>query len=121
MKSEIKNKYLHDVLLVLCLLAVSLVLFLVLRSSDEAGESFSVYLGGELYGEYPLTEDRLIEIDGICTISVSDHAVSVAYSNCPGQNCVHHAPVSKSGEIICCIPNGLVIRITGQPQYDFVI
>lgn len=109
------NKYLlKNIILIAAILAVSAVLFAVFYGGRSAGASFEITVNGKLYGAYRLDTDTVIDVDGHCTVQVKDGAVSVISADCPGKDCVHHKPISKSGERIICLPNGIVIRITGD-------
>lgn len=45
--------------------------------------------------------------------SVSDGRVRMEAADCPDQTCVHHIPISETGENIICLPHKLVVEITG--------
>lgn len=62
------------------------------------------------------TEPLLIRPEGLSyplTIQVSGSEVTVLESGCPSQDCVHSGVISRSGESIICLPNHLVIQLTG--------
>ncbi len=105
---------LKNIILIAAILAVSAVLFIVFYGGRSAGASFEITVNGKLYGAYRLDTDTVIDVDGHCTVQVKDGAVSVISADCPSKDCVHHKPISKSGERIICLPNGIVIRITGD-------
>lgn len=105
---------LHSVILIVSILAVSAVLFIAFNSGRTAGRSFEITVNGKPYGTYALDKDMTIDVDGHCTVEVKDGAVSVISSDCPGKDCVHHRPIKLSGERIVCLPNGVVIRVTGD-------
>ena len=109
------NKYLlKNIILIAAILAVSAVLFIVFYGGRSAGKSFEITVNGKLYGTYQLDVDTTINVDGHCTVEVKDGAAAVISSDCPGKDCVHHKPISMTGERIICLPNGIVIRITGD-------
>lgn len=105
---------LRNFILIASILAVSALLFIVLYSGRTAGRSFEITVNGKPYGTYTLDKDMTIDVDGHCTVEVKDGAVSVISSDCPGKDCVHHKPISITGERIICLPNGIVIRISGD-------
>ena len=39
-------------------------------------------------------------------------------SDCRNQVCVNHAPISRSGESIICLPHKLVVRIQSGKEAD---
>ncbi len=55
-------------------------------------------------------------------IVISGGSVSVAESNCPGEDCVHSGRISHAGRSIVCLPNKVEIRIVGvENEVDFVV
>lgn len=63
-------------------------------------------------GDEPLT----IRPDGLpypLTIQITGYEVMVLESACPSQDCVASGTVSRSGESIICLPNRLVVQLTG--------
>lgn len=47
-------------------------------------------------------------------VVVKDGSVWVEDSNCPDLICQKHAPISKGGEQIVCLPHRLVVEVTGE-------
>ena len=105
---------LRDAILIVSILAISAVLIFIFYGGRSEGASFEITVNGKVFGVYPLDKDATIDVDGHCTVSVKDGAVSVISSDCPGKDCVHHKPISMTGERIVCLPNGIVIRISGD-------
>lgn len=105
---------LRDVILIASVLILSTVLFFAFYGGRSVGRSFEITVNGKLYGVYPLDADTTVDIDGLCTVEVKGGEVSVISSVCPGKDCVHHKPVKMSGERIVCLPNGIVIRVSGD-------
>ena len=50
--------------------------------------------------------------EGEVEIEYGDGRIRVARSTCPGQICVKTGWISRGNEIISCVPNRLLIRIT---------
>ena len=43
-------------------------------------------------------------------------------ANCPDKYCVHQNPIHSAGEVIVCLPNKLVVEITGkQSDVDLIV
>ena len=64
----------------------------------------------------------LEQTDYPLTIRLEPGRVRIGESACPSQDCVHTGWVSRSGGQIVCLPNRLIITITGSdaPQADAV-
>ncbi len=101
-------------LIILALIAMLLIIFL-----PNEGKDVEIYKNGELIATYPLNENRAFEV-GNMRIEIFDGSVSVIESDCPDKLCVHAAPISASGSTIICVPNKLVIKITGSVEVEGV-
>lgn len=62
-----------------------------------------------------LTETKTVAIDGDyhLEIQVDSGGVCVTRSDCPGQDCVHTGRITRSGQSIVCLPEQVVIQLTG--------
>lgn len=109
-----------DIILFFVLLAaaaLSAVLF-AYRASG-AGAEVVITLDGEPYGTYSVSENREIEIcssAGKNVVLIKDGEVLMKSSDCHNQVCVEHAPISRSGESIICLPHKLVVEIQGGKE-----
>ncbi|MBE5791998.1 MAG: NusG domain II-containing protein [Clostridiales bacterium] len=112
------------------LVSVGLILILIVLCAalffprgENAASEVQVYLDGKLVYAYPLYEDRTITLTGVYTneIEIKDASVRILKSDCPGEDCVHTGWISSAGRSIVCLPNRAEIRITGQPDVDFVV
>lgn len=71
---------------------------------------------------YPLNQNREIVVDGklgTAKVIIENGRVRILDSPCPLKICENKGWISKKGDFIICIPNRVVIRITGK-QYDAV-
>lgn len=86
-----------------------------------SGATVVVTLDGETYGSYSLEEDREIEVateTGTNIVCIENKNVYMEYSDCHNQVCVEHAPISRSGESIICLPHRVVVQIEGGKEAD---
>ena len=62
-----------------------------------------------------LTGTKTVAIDGDyhLEIQVDSGGVCVTRSDCPGQDCVHTGRITRSGQSIVCLPEQVVIQLTG--------
>lgn len=51
---------------------------------------------------------------GTVHFTISNGAVDVTHADCPNQICVHHSPITRTGESIVCLPNRVVITLRGR-------
>lgn len=90
---------------------------------QEKGAMVEVTVDGELYGTYPLNENREIPItsqtsrngkEAVNYLVISDGSADMVRADCPDKLCVRQAAISHVGETIICLPNRVVVTITGE-------
>lgn len=102
-------------LLVLAGMALTLVIWLLWPKGE--GAAAVVRRGGEELGRYRLSAPARVDVAGanafsLCVV-VEDGAVHVEDSTCPDLICQRHAPISKSGQAIVCLPGQVTITVEG--------
>ncbi|MEO0078310.1 MAG: NusG domain II-containing protein [candidate division WOR-3 bacterium] len=108
-----------DVLLVVSLVVLPVWALVRRHSSPRDHLAVEIRLGNRLYGAYPLERDALIQVADRMTVEIRAGSVRVRESNCPKGICRHTGWRSTPGSTIICLPNRIVITITGQGQeYD---
>ena len=118
---------LWDGLLALLVAAAAAALLFFLRPAESNFLTASIVLDGETIGTYDLTgltEPVTLTVDQAdypLTIRLEPGRVCIGESACPSQDCVHTGWISRAGEQIICLPNRLVISLTGgQQEFDAV-
>lgn len=111
----------NDGILLLGLLLLSGLLFGVfhLVQTREEGVWVVVSVQGKEYGKYRLSENRIQEITGPLgtnRLVIEDGRVWMEEAVCPDWYCIRQGEISKSGEQIICLPNGIVVEITGGEE-----
>ena len=113
-----------DIILTIALVAAGLLLSWFFSFHDTSGEELKITAEGKLFGTYSLYEDQSIDIvNGSHQnhVVIKDGSVRMSGASCSGQDCVHQHSISKSGETIVCLPNRVVLEITGgEKAYDAI-
>lgn len=108
-----------DGLVVLVVLVAAGAILFAFRPKAGNFLTARIVLDNELVAEIPLSdldEPVTMEVPGAkypITVEAEQGRVRVAHSDCPSQDCVHTGWVSRSGGQIVCLPNRLVITVTG--------
>ncbi len=108
------SKKRNDIVLVVVLLLLSVAGLLLYKSIQPSGDFAVVLIDGKEVARFQLSQDTeyLIETaGGTNTLVISNGKADVKSASCPDGICVDHAPISKVGETIVCLPNGVVIAI----------
>lgn len=90
-------------------------------TAHEKGADCVVLQHGKVLMRLSLSTDiqQCIETDdGYNVIEVYDGQVSVIESDCKNQICVHSGPIDKSGQIISCLPHGLIVTIVTDSEQE---
>lgn len=75
-----------------------------------------VRVDGDIYGTYPLAEDRTVDIDGKNVLRIQDGSAYMKEADCPDQLCVHQKPITKKKESIICLPNKVVVTVDSDEE-----
>lgn len=103
-----------DIVLLIIILVVGIPLSVLSLTEGIGGDKVRISLDGEIYGVYPLGEDREIDVteDGHTNhITIKDGQVSMSYSTCRNQVCVNTGAISETKDAIVCLPNRVVVEI----------
>jgi len=113
-----------DIILACVLVIAGLASSYLLSFGKPAGSEVVITCGGEKFASYSLHEDREVTVKQnghLNKVTIKDSTVSMNFSDCSGQDCVHQHSISKSGESIICLPNKVVIQIKGKSdEYDSI-
>lgn len=77
-----------------------------------------ITVAGEEYGTYSLSEDQTIEINDTNICEIKDGKVNMIEADCPDQLCIRQGSIHIQGESIVCLPNRVVLEITGNDKDD---
>lgn len=117
MKRISKNDMIFIGIIAVAALAMAAIFFLM---PGTKGAQVLVTVSGETYGSYPLDEDQEVDIviDGAVTnlLVIKDGVADVTEADCPDKLCVHQKSISKNNETIVCLPNRVVVQVTGSEE-----
>ena len=104
-----------DILLIaiLAVIPACMLAFNVVSAVNHTDVRLVILRDGEIFGTYPLTEDRIIEIGETNICEIQGGEVKMTHANCPDQICVHSIPIGRYGGTIVCLPNRIILSIEG--------
>ena len=108
-----------DIVLFFILLILGLALSAASLLAGTTGQKVQVEVDGKAYGVYSLAENQTIEVKEnghINKITIKDGTVQMAYSDCKNQICVNDGKISKTNQSIVCLPNKVMVEITGGEE-----
>lgn len=122
-KKHMKRKVIRKadiVLLIVFLLAAGLLFarpFLIARGGSQSDRTVTIRQDGKVTGTYPLSRDRIITLNSSGRhneIVIKDRTVHMEESSCKNQVCVDQGKINRVGQSIICLPNRVVVEITGN-------
>lgn len=96
---------------------------LIFSSGKNQGSQIEIYVDGNLHGVYALSKDEQIDIQskyGENTVLIRNGNVSVVQSSCKDKLEINAGEISRRGESLICLPNRLVITVSGEGAVDGV-
>lgn len=110
-----------DWLTLIAALSFTLWSFIVLWQTDRA-EKAIVRGGGQIVGEFPLSQNRSIAVQGplgASLIVIHERRARVAQDPSPRQYCVKQGWLKRQGEMAVCLPNQVSVELVGSKKlYD---
>ncbi len=110
-----KKQRLRSIIILIAVAALTLGMIAVSRLQGNGAEAV-VTVDGKAYATLSLNEDTALTVEdgagGYNRIEVKDGTVFVSEADCANQVCVNTAAISRNGQVIACIPHGLVITVT---------
>lgn len=119
---QVKKRFARpDLLLVSCLLFFGAACFFFRSCTGKAGKSVKITVDGQTYYTYFLTgeiQEIPIKIAGEVTntLEISDGQAKMVKANCPDKLCMHQKAISRQGETIVCLPNKIVVEVSGEEE-----
>lgn len=111
-----------DLILICSVLVLAAAFWLIPRAVGIFGNSeaqkLRITVSGKEYGVYSLDEDQVIKIGDTNVCEIKDKKVTMISAECPDQLCIHQGPIRLQGETIVCLPNKVVLEVTGMKQTD---
>ena len=114
------NKTTRILLILLLLAAAGSAAFLLIPKEEGGHPVARITLDGQMVEEIDLTavsEPYFLTVEGenglTNTIQVEHGRIRVSEAGCPDQVCVHQGYISDGTVPIVCLPNKLIIEITG--------
>jgi hypothetical protein len=89
------------------------------------GKQLVIYAGEKIVFSGPLAQDRRLDLQGplgVTSIEVAGGRVRVVSSPCPRKICIGMGEAWRSGDLLACVPNRIVVRIEGEGSkgYDLL-
>ena len=107
----------RDIILIASILIVAIAFFLIVELTKEEGAGVTVKVDGVKVAEYSLSKNGTYPLNGGTNILVIENGKAyLTDANCPDKLCVHQGKISRTGEVITCLPNKLTVTVFGAEE-----
>ncbi len=103
-----------DAVILVSIIIVALVLWFFLGATED-GNSVTVTVNGEHYGEYSLSEYEVYTIDSTPSLklNIDEHGASIIEAQCHDKLCEAAGVLHRAGQVAVCMPARVVVNISG--------
>ena len=109
----------RDIILIASILVIAIAFFLIVELTKEEGAGVVVKVDGVEVAEYSLSKNGTYPLNGGTNILViEDGRAYLSDANCPDKLCVHQGKISRTGEVITCLPNKLTVTVYGGEESE---
>ena len=109
-----------DILILIIPIAIA-VICIMMFSSKTIGKNARIIVDGEIIDKISLQKDAVynfnLKEDNI--VEVKNGKIGIKSANCKDKTCIDTGYISKSGDVICCVPSALVIVIEQDENNEF--
>ena len=116
---------LWDGVVALAVVALAVLLVFLLRPAEGSNLTAVITLDGETVAQYrldQLSQPVTLTVDEgtyPLTIRAEQGRICIEHIDCPSQDCVRTGWISRPGQQIICLPNRLVISLSGTEPEPF--
>ena len=111
----------NDCILLAVLLLFGVATLLLTQFLSGTGSTVTVTVDGKFFGSWTLTEECEIAIPGTSgtnLLQITNGTAFISDAECPDLICLHHRPISHTGERIVCLPNRIIVSIEDSHAPD---
>ena len=113
-----------DIILAIGLIVIGFVMSFFLAFGSDDGARVKVLTAGDLYGTYSLDQDQTVTVrrgSHVNEFEIKDGAVRMVHADCRNHDCIQQGTITKTGETIVCLPNKVVLEVTGgEEEFDVI-
>ncbi|MDD8049569.1 MAG: NusG domain II-containing protein [Thomasclavelia sp.] len=106
----------NNIIFIIVLIIVICLSFFINRTNSINNEYVNVYVNNKLVNQYNLKINKTVKVNNTNTFIISDKKVWMKESTCTNKICIHQGKISKNGEMIVCLPNEVILKITSDKE-----
>ncbi|MTI69285.1 MAG: NusG domain II-containing protein [Firmicutes bacterium] len=117
----------HEIIIILLIITTCIATIGITKlvmEDDSVSKTAVIYRDGRIIKTVSLDDTKFKKVIDIkighdkVTLKIADGGVSIIHSTCPDQICVHDGFIDKSGEMLVCLPNKILVEIKESTGED---
>ena len=112
-----------DILLFIVFFVGSIFTLLLVKDLFHNGDRCIIETKEGSYYSLSLSKDTTLYVKGPLgetEVRIEKGKAFIAYSPCPSKICMKMGKINREGEIVVCVPNGVMVRVAGEEELDGV-
>ena len=113
----VPNMKRREIILFSVLAAAAVCIILVVqwkKHTSPPASRIRIEISGSLFGEYDLSKDQSIDINGHNLLQISNGSAFMTEADCPDHLCIRQFRIDHIGDTIICLPNKVVVIGLGE-------
>ena len=106
--------------LIIVIIAAVLAGICLLLTRKAPGDRVFVYKNGELFGSYPLSGERTVDIGGKNRLQISGGCAYIDSATCPDKLCIKQGRIKNADRSIVCQPTRVTVTVSKSGDADAV-
>ncbi len=89
--------------------------------SDSRPKTAVIEVDGKVFAEYEMSGikgEKIVDVYGKNKVKITRDYAEVIYADCPDKRDVKQGKITKSGQIIVCLPNKMTVTVKDKKEYD---
>lgn len=119
MLEKIKLNYKKDIIILFGIISIGIIILLISAFAKKTGDIVLISVDGMQKMVLDITKDGEYVIEGTNgnnVLAIVDGKVYMNEASCPDKLCVNMGEISASGQTIICLPNRIVVEISGKSE-----
>lgn len=122
-RNRVKNRNLYrisvyDILLIGAFVVIPMLSLTPIWHPSSRSNDVRIYKENRLLEIQSLQHDRIISYGNV-KVQIENGRARFLESNCPRRICVHTGWIDKPGQTVVCVPNRMLMEITGNRRTKY--
>lgn len=111
-----------DIIIIAVSLLFAAAVALTFWQGHSDGTAVEISINGQVVQHIALPAYRTVTLEDVgVTVVIDGNSAYISESDCPDQYCIKQGRLSTVGAAAVCLPNRVIVKITGEDAPDIVV